>query len=80
MFFVYILKSLRDGNLYIGKTNNIQRRLKEHNTGHTQSLKNRIPMMLLETIECKNETEAVQLEREYKKSYKREEIKRRYGI
>ncbi len=79
-YYVYILKSLKDGNLYIGKTNDIKRRIEEHNSGQTQSLKNRIPLILLESIECYDEPSARKLEKEYKKGYKREEIKRKYNL
>lgn len=80
MYYVYILKSVKDNGLYIEKTNNIERRLNEHNSGHTQSLKNRIPLILLESIACANEKEARLLEKEYKKGYKREEIRRKYNL
>ncbi|MDP2637619.1 MAG: GIY-YIG nuclease family protein [Candidatus Levybacteria bacterium] len=33
MAFVYFLKSLRNGRHYIGSTENLDRRLKEHNDG-----------------------------------------------
>jgi len=33
MFHVYILRSLRNGKLYVGHTDNLQRRIEEHNTG-----------------------------------------------
>ncbi|MES2006724.1 MAG: GIY-YIG nuclease family protein [Patescibacteria group bacterium] len=80
MFCVYILKSQKDETLYIGKTNNISRRLAEHNSGHTQSIKSKIPFVLLESIECSTELEARKLEKEYKKGYKREELKRKYKL
>ena len=47
MFYVYILKSLKDKNLYIGSTNNLPRRLKEHNAGSVQSTKYRAPFKLV---------------------------------
>jgi len=80
MFYVYILKSEKDNSLYIGKTNNLERRLMEHNGGHTPSIKSKRPFILLERIICKDELEARKLEKEYKKGYKREEIKRKYSI
>lgn len=80
MYWVYILKSLKDGKLYIGRTNNIERRLQEHNSGIVPSTKSRTPFILLETILVKSEKESVILEREYKKGYKREEIKRRFNL
>ena len=80
MFFVYILKSEKDNSLYIGKTNNVQRRLTEHNSGHTQSTRSKLPYILLECITCDNEPSARKMEKEYKKGFRREEIKRKYGI
>lgn len=46
MYYLYVLKSLKDGNLYLGSTNNLQRRLLEHNSGRSQSTKNRRPFEL----------------------------------
>jgi len=34
---VYILQSLANGRLYIGSTNDLSRRLKQHVAGHTQT-------------------------------------------
>lgn len=79
MYYVYILKSIKDNNLYIGRTNNFDRRLKEHNSGKVSSTKSRKPFVLLEKIEVPSEEESVKLELEYKKGYKREEIKKKYG-
>ena len=33
MYYVYILKSLKTGKFYIGHTDNLDRRIEEHNTG-----------------------------------------------
>lgn len=79
MYWIYILKSLKDGNLYIGRTNNFERRFQEHNLGKVSSTKSRTPFILLEKISVDSEKESVELELEYKKGYKREEIKRKYG-
>lgn len=80
MQYVYILISEKDRGLYIGKTNNVARRLQEHNTGHTPSLRARIPLRILEIHECPDELTARVLEKEFKKGYKREDIKRRHGL
>lgn len=76
MYFVYILKSLKDGNFYIGRTNDLERRLGEHNRGRVRSTKSRRPFILIKSIPANTEKESVDLEREYKKGYKREETKR----
>ena len=36
-FFVYILRSLQDGAIYIGQTGNLRRRLSQHNTPSSKS-------------------------------------------
>lgn len=33
MFYTYVLKSLKNGRMYIGSTDNLKRRFKEHNEG-----------------------------------------------
>ena len=48
MFYVYILKSLKDNLLYIGYTSiHPNKRLKEHNSGDTKSTSPRRPFVLL---------------------------------
>jgi putative endonuclease len=37
MFYVYVLKSLKNGRHYTGSTNDIERRVYEHNSGQTKS-------------------------------------------
>lgn len=46
MFYVYVLKSLKDDNLYFGSTNDLRRRLSDHNTGKVPSTKARRPFEL----------------------------------
>ena len=36
MFYVYILKSLKNRRLYTGSTNNLERRIYEHSVGQTK--------------------------------------------
>ncbi len=47
MFCMYILRSLKDNQLYIGSTNNLKKRLKEHNSDLVTSTKTRIPFKLV---------------------------------
>lgn len=47
MFYVYILFSKKDGNLYIGYTNDLKRRLSEHKGGKNIATRNRLPLLLI---------------------------------
>ncbi len=47
MFFVYVLKSLKDQTTYIGSSEDLERRVKEHNAGKTKSIKHKIPLELV---------------------------------
>jgi putative endonuclease len=62
MWYVYILRSTIDKKLYVGSTNNITRRLAEHNSGKVDSTKNRAPLSLEAYIAVKNRARAIELE------------------
>ncbi|MDA1337576.1 MAG: GIY-YIG nuclease family protein [bacterium] len=47
MYSVYILKSTKDNNLYIGATGNLQKRLSDHNEGQVFATKSRLPLKLV---------------------------------
>lgn len=47
MFYMYILQSAHDKELYIGSTSDLKKRLNEHNTGKVQSTKPRKPFTLV---------------------------------
>ena len=47
MFFVYIIKSRKNENLYIGYTSDLRKRLKEHNSGLVRPTKSRRPLHLV---------------------------------
>ena len=63
---MYILRSMTDKNLYIGSTNNIRRRLTEHNSGGVDSTKSRIPFSLEAFIAVKDQSKAIELEQYFK--------------
>ncbi len=69
MAFVYLSKSLKDNKKYIGSTNNLQRRIKEHQNGLVRSTKYRRPLILLGYQICNDVKEAAFLERKYKRSH-----------
>ena len=47
MYYVYILKSLKDKNFYTGYSEDLKRRIKEHNEGKVESTRNRKPLILI---------------------------------
>ena len=47
MYYVYIIRSLKNNRYYTGSTNNLKRRIKEHNSNKTKSLKNKGPFTLI---------------------------------
>lgn len=49
MYTVYILWSKKDNRSYVGYTNNIERRLNDHNSGKVKSTKNRTPFVVIHT-------------------------------
>jgi putative endonuclease len=46
-FHVYLLQSLKNGTYYIGQTDNLDRRLKQHNDQEVKSTKSRAPFKLI---------------------------------
>jgi len=68
MYFVYVLKSESSGRRYVGMTNNLERRLKEHNSGKMKSTKAFIPWEIIYTENYSNRTEAREREKYLKSS------------
>ncbi len=66
MWYAYILRSAIDKNLYVGSTNDIRRRLTEHNSGKVDSTKNRIPLSLEAYFAVKDKSKAIELEQYFK--------------
>ena len=55
MYFVYILQSGKDGSFYTGMTENLSRRVHEHNAGHTPSTRHKAPFKLVHQERMKRE-------------------------
>ena len=67
MFHIYILK-LRDGSLYTGHTNDLQRRLEEHHHGKGSCyVKGRRPFTLIYTEAFETRPKAAKREAQIKK-------------
>ncbi len=78
MFYVYLLQSKKDKKLYIGLTNNLRRRVNEHNSKMTLSTKYRVPFKVIYYEAYFSRTDAKERERklkQFKNSYT--ELKKR---
>jgi putative endonuclease len=60
-WYVYILRSLRKDFIYVGSTDNLQRRLLQHNRGEVQSTKPFAPLMLEAYVAVHTEQKARQI-------------------
>ncbi|HRZ95032.1 MAG TPA: GIY-YIG nuclease family protein [Candidatus Moranbacteria bacterium] len=73
--YLYILKSLKDGKTYIGSTDDLKRRLAQHEKGKVESTKNRLPMELIYQENYNLLAEARYMERYYKSCAGRKKIR-----
>jgi len=67
MFFTYILKSKLDSKYYYGSTDDINRRLLEHNSGKVTATKNRRPFIIHYFESYGTRKEAIRRESFFKK-------------
>jgi len=67
MFYVYILQSEKSGRYYTGFTDDIERRLQEHNNGENPSTHNKGPWKLVYQEPFPTRSEAMKRENEIKR-------------
>ena len=56
--YVYVFRSLRDKQFYVGLTRNLSARLQAHNNGLVTSTKKRTPFELVYWEGCRDESDA----------------------
>jgi putative endonuclease len=76
-YYTYVLKSRIDDKLYIGWTNNLRSRIKEHNEGNNASTKFRKPLTLMYYEACLSKEKAIKREKQLKTGFGRAYLKRR---
>jgi len=76
-YYVYVLKSEKDGNNYVGYTSDLRERIILHNAGKVQSTKNRLPLKLIYFEGCLNQQDATKREKYLKSSWGKRYIKSR---
>jgi putative endonuclease len=67
IYYVYAIRSYKDRRVYVGMTNNVDRRFLEHNRGFVRSTKSFRPWKL---IFCKNVGTSRVVARKFEKYYK----------
>jgi len=77
MYYVYVLKSQRDGKIYSGHCNNLKKRIADHNAGLVKSTAGRRPFQLLYYEACNILYDAVKREKSFKTGFGRAYLKRR---
>ena len=79
-FYTYVLLSFRNDDIYIGSTENIEKRVHLHNNGKVKSTKGYRPWKLLECHKFNTRSEAVNHERFLKTHQQKEILKKKYGL
>lgn len=77
MYFVYVLHSEKDGNLYTGYTKDLELRFEQHSKGYVESTKNRRPLQLIYYEACIEQTDALKREKYLKTHYGKMFLKKR---
>ena len=77
MITVYVIKD-KLNRIYIGQTKDLIKRLKEHNSNKTKSLRNRGPFTIIYQETLNSRQEAVKREKSLKSGQGREWIKKNF--
>ena len=78
-YFVYFLKSEKNGNIYVGSTTDVSKRVATHNAGKVKSTKGYRPWRLLKYLRYASRSEAVKAELFYKTGQQKEILRKEYG-
>ncbi|HSR88924.1 MAG TPA: GIY-YIG nuclease family protein [Candidatus Udaeobacter sp.] len=68
MYYIYILRSLKDKKFYTGYTKDLKLRFEQHQKGLCESTKDRRPLKLIYYEACLNQQDATHREK-YLKTY-----------
>ena len=83
MYYVYVLQSLKDRKLYTGYTEDLRRRVNQHNNGKIVSTKFRRPFAVVYYEACLSKADALHREKylktRYGKSFFKSRLKHHFG-
>jgi len=68
MYYTYVLQSLKDGQFYVGFTENLKLRFERHSKGSVESTRQRRPLKLIYYEACVDIEDAMRREK-YLKTY-----------
>ena len=77
MYYVYVLKSKKDGKFYTGYTSDLGKRVELHNMGQVESTKFRRPLELVYYEASLHQEDALHRERYLKTTYGHRYIRNR---
>ena len=76
-FYVYVLRSEKDSNFYVGYTNDLKQRLEAHNKGKVSSTQNRLPLTFVYWEGCLNQADATTREKYLKTAWGKRYLRNR---
>ena len=76
-YYIYVLLSEKDHQLYTGYTSNLDNRLRLHQAGKVNSTKRRLPVKLIYSEACLNRDDAVEREKYLKSGMGKRYLKNR---
>ncbi len=65
-YYVYVLRSKKDGKFYFGKTKNLKERFDNHQKGEVPSTRDRLPLELVYYEACRSSKDAFHREMYFK--------------
>ena len=77
MFYVYVLKSTKDKQFYVGYTNDLKQRILAHEAGKGFSTRQRRPIELIYYEACRQSGDALRREKYLKTTYGKRYIRNR---
>ncbi|MEK9175719.1 MAG: GIY-YIG nuclease family protein [Patescibacteria group bacterium] len=78
MYYIYILRSEQNGDIYVGSTKDVQQRFLLHNQGKVKSTKGYRPWILMRTEEYNMRSDAFQREMFLKTGQQKEILRKQY--
>lgn len=76
-YYVYVLRSSKDGMFYTGFSTDLDRRIEQHNAGYCRSTEKRRPFYLLYYEWCRDKSDAIAREKYLKSGYGKRYLKNR---